>query len=132
MARCRKCGKISDEIAQILSLCADCIRQADDVAMAEIQEIHARSREEFGLAGIPPSAPDGLPCRLCQNKCRIPVGGRGYCGVRKNESGRLVGGTTEGAAVSWYYDPLPTNCVADWVCAGGSGVGARDKWVPRG
>jgi pyruvate formate lyase activating enzyme len=21
--------------------------------------------------------------------------------------------------VSWYFDPLPTNCVADWVCPGG-------------
>lgn len=25
------------------------------------------------------------------------------------------------AVVDWYYDPLPTNCVADWVCAEGSG-----------
>jgi pyruvate formate lyase activating enzyme len=25
--------------------------------------------------------------------------------------------------LSWYHDPLPTNCVADWVCAGGSGAG---------
>jgi pyruvate formate lyase activating enzyme len=25
--------------------------------------------------------------------------------------------------VSWYYDPLPTNCVADWVCPGGTGAG---------
>jgi pyruvate formate lyase activating enzyme len=25
--------------------------------------------------------------------------------------------------VSWYHDPLPTNCVADWVCAGGTGAG---------
>jgi pyruvate formate lyase activating enzyme len=25
--------------------------------------------------------------------------------------------------VSFYYDPLPTNCVADWVCPGGTGAG---------
>ena len=25
--------------------------------------------------------------------------------------------------VSWYYDGLPTNCVADWVCPGGVGAG---------
>jgi pyruvate formate lyase activating enzyme len=25
--------------------------------------------------------------------------------------------------LSWYYDHLPTNCVADWVCAGGSKAG---------
>jgi pyruvate formate lyase activating enzyme len=25
--------------------------------------------------------------------------------------------------VDWYYDPLPTNCCADWVCPGGSHLG---------
>jgi pyruvate formate lyase activating enzyme len=25
--------------------------------------------------------------------------------------------------LSWYHDPLPTNCVADWVCPGGTGAG---------
>src|SRR4030065_304288 len=24
---------------------------------------------------------------------------------------------------SWYHDPLPSNCVADWVCPGGTGEG---------
>jgi pyruvate formate lyase activating enzyme len=41
-----------------------------------------------------------------------------------------VGGTAEGAAVSWYFDPLPTNCVADWVCSGGSGAG-YPQWAYR-
>jgi pyruvate formate lyase activating enzyme len=34
-----------------------------------------------------------------------------------------VGATAEKGNVSWYYDPLPTNCVADWVCPGGTGEG---------
>lgn len=25
--------------------------------------------------------------------------------------------------LSWYHDPLPSNCVADWVCPGGTGAG---------
>ncbi|MDD1752914.1 MAG: radical SAM protein, partial [Methanotrichaceae archaeon] len=25
--------------------------------------------------------------------------------------------------LSWYHDPLPTNCVADWVCPAGTGAG---------
>jgi pyruvate formate lyase activating enzyme len=29
-----------------------------------------------------------------------------------------LAGTPQGALVSWYDDPLPTNCVADWVCEG--------------
>lgn len=130
MATCKKCGKVFEEIAEVLSLCAKCIRKADDECLAELQGIHARSRERFGLPGLPPSASDGIQCGLCQNKCKIPVGGRGYCGVRKNENGRLTGGTPEGAVVSWYYDSLPTNCVADWVCAGGSGAG-YPQWAYR-
>lgn len=123
LATCKKCGRVSEEIAAVLSLCADCIRKADAPDLAELQEIHAQSREKFGLPTFPPSAPDGTQCSLCQNKCKIPVSGRGYCGVRRNENGRLVGGIPEEAAVSWYYDPLPTNCVADWVCAAGTGAG---------
>jgi pyruvate formate lyase activating enzyme len=130
MATCRKCGRVSQETAEILSLCPECIRAADKTFVAELDGIHARSRQEFGLPPSPPSGPDGIECTLCQNKCRIPPGGRGYCGVRENEGGHLKGGTSAGAAVSWYHDPLPTNCVADWVCAGGSGAG-YPRWAHR-
>ncbi len=130
MATCAKCGRVSEQIAEVLSLCAECIRKADSEWLAKLKEIHARSREEFGLPAAPPSDADGMRCGLCQNKCRIPAGGRGYCGVRRNENGRLVGGTAAGASVSWYYDPLPTNCVADWVCPGGTGAG-YPQWAYR-
>jgi pyruvate formate lyase activating enzyme len=130
MATCSKCHRVSDEIAGVLSLCADCIRQADEGILAGLKDVHAKSRQEFGLRAWPPSAADGLQCGLCQNRCKIADGERGYCGVRRNENGRLAGGTAEEAAVSWYYDPLPTNCVADWVCAGGSGAG-YPKWAHR-
>jgi pyruvate formate lyase activating enzyme len=123
MASCKKCGNISEETAQVLSLCAECISKADEKLIAEFKEIHARSREKFGLAGSPPRAVEGIECGICANRCKIPSGGRGYCGVRRNENGHLKGGTAKEAAVSWYYDPLPTNCVADWVCAGGSSSG---------
>ena len=132
MARCKKCKKSFPEVAKVLSLCAECIRKADDECLAEFKEIHARSRERFGLAALPPSAVGGVRCGLCQNKCKIPAGGRGYCGVRRNEQGHLKGGSAEEAAVSWYYDPLPTNCVADWVCAGGSGAGFPQWAYQRG
>jgi len=130
MAVCKKCGKVSEEIAKVLSLCVECIRKADNKFLVELEAIHARSRQEFNLPTSPPSSPDGIQCRLCRNKCRIPVGGRGYCGVRRNENGHLKGGTPGEAAVSWYNDPLPTNCVADWVCAGGSGAG-YPQWAYR-
>ena len=123
MAACTKCGRVSKEIASILSLCVDCIRKADQATIAQLAKIHARSRQEFGLPPSPPSTTGGLQCRLCQNECQIPPAGRGYCGVRRNQDGRLTGGASKGAAVSWYHDPLPTNCVADWVCPAGSGAG---------
>jgi pyruvate formate lyase activating enzyme len=43
--------------------------------------------------------------------------------LRFNEANRIKGVTADYANVSWYYDPLPTNCVADWVCPGGVGAG---------
>jgi len=123
MATCKNCGKVSNEIAKVLSLCVDCLRQADDLCLARIGEIHAQSRIKFDLPAWPPASPDGVGCRLCQNQCRIPQGERGYCGVRKNVGGQIKGGIPLEGVVSWYHDPLPTNCVADWVCPGGMGTG---------
>jgi len=61
---------------------------------------------------------------MCANSCRIGPGEMGFCGVRKNEVGKLLGGPSPARAhVEWYYDPLPTNCVAEWVCPGGSNCG---------
>jgi len=45
---------------------------------------------------------------------------RGFCGLRTVKGGRLqhLAGTAERGMLEWYFDPLPTNCVADWVCTG--------------
>ncbi|MGQ9699775.1 MAG: hypothetical protein ACUVQS_01695 [Candidatus Bipolaricaulaceae bacterium] len=80
-----------------------------------MEAAHARSRTLFGLPTCPPQAVDGTPCGLCAHRCRVPNGGVGYCGLP-------LGKRTE-AVVSWYHDPLPTNCVADFVCPGGTGRG---------
>ncbi|MCP4259383.1 MAG: radical SAM protein [Planctomycetes bacterium] len=125
-----KCSKFSEETAEVLSLCAECIRNADNKSLAELEAVHARSRQQFNLPTLPPSSSDGIQCKLCRNKCQIPFAGRGYCGVRRNENGHLKGGTPDEAAVSWYNDSLPTNCVADWVCAGGSSAG-YPQWSYR-
>jgi len=128
MAICKNCGKSSENITKVLTLCAECIRCADNDVLSEIKEVHIKSREKFGLPALPPYNQEGRLCRFCQNSCHILIGERGYCGVRRNEKGHLIGGTPKEAAVSWYYDPLPTNCVADWVCAGGTGTG-YPKWA---
>jgi pyruvate formate lyase activating enzyme len=47
-------------------------------------------------------------------------GERGFCNLREVQGGKLVhlAGTPDRGLLHWYFDPLPTNCVADWVCEG--------------
>ncbi len=45
-------------------------------------------------------------------------------------AGRLEGASADRGRLSWYHDPLPTNCVADWVCPGGTGAG-YPEWAHR-
>ncbi len=72
---------------------------------------------------MPPDDAGGLRCDLCVNACQIGDEGVGYCGLRQNRGSRLTGVSASLAKLSWYHDPLPTNCVGDWVCAGGTGAG---------
>ncbi len=130
MAQCEKCGRNDPRISAVLRLCAECIRTGDQDLMNRVQDVHAHHRREFGLPPGPPRTRDGITCRICRNACQIGDGEAGYCGIRVNRDGRLSGGTPEAAAVSWYHDPLPTNCVADWVCPGGTGTG-YPKWAHR-
>lgn len=126
--RCRSCGNSSRLVAAGMPVCLDCIRSRYQAALPHIDQAHARSRSAFGLPIRPPDQRNGVRCTLCGNQCRIPNGARGFCGLRENVHGRLVShaGTSRAGLVSWYYDPLPTNCVADWVCPGGSAAGYPD------
>ena len=119
-AQCQICGKHSSLIAGVLSLCAECIRTRPGEALSPIREAHAAIRGEFDLPPAAPRTEDGIACPLCVNACRLGEGEIGLCGVRTARDGRLVhlAGAPAGALVSWYDDPLPTNCVAAWVCQG--------------
>ena len=119
MAQCELCQTESAYISGALGVCLACIREQPQEALEITGRAHRQSRAEFGLPPIPPDDPDGVRCNLCVNACRIGENDIGYCGVRKNRGGRLTGGSAAKARLSWYHDPLPTNCVADWVCAGG-------------
>ena len=120
---CKYCGRESFLISQALELCLDCIRKDFDAVLPIIEKTHIEARKPFHLPGQPPKDEIGRPCRMCANECRIPSEGRGYCGVRINTENRLKGANARKGNVSWYYDALPTNCVADWVCPGGTGAG---------
>lgn len=123
MPRCFHCGKSSKKIAECLQLCYTCLRDHFSEIREKIDSVHATSHHLHDLPPFPPQDPEAPACTLCVNSCRIPVGRRGYCGVRSNKGGRILGGTAEGGDLYYYYDSLPTNCVADWVCPGGTGAG---------
>ena len=115
MIVCRSCGR--NPASEVIGYCKECIIRYWERLKSKLLEVHAKSRERFGL---PPRIPKkGIPCTLCANECRIPKGKLGYCGLRKNENGRLVhlAGIPERGLLEYYYDPLPTNCVAAWCCA---------------
>lgn len=132
MAHCTLCQRKSPEISKALGICLNCIRRRPQEALKIAAEVHRQSRLEFGLAPFAPDDPEGVLCRVCANCCRIPENDIGYCGLRRNEDGHLVGATSISGKLSWYHDPLPTNCVADWVCAGGTGCGFPDYAYRRG
>ena len=123
MVKCINCVKEAELISKALEVCLDCIRKDFDQLLPHIQKVHAKSRIEFDLPITPPKDSQGVQCNFCVNECKIPEDKRGYCGLRENKNGKICGGRKDEGNLGWYYDPLPTNCVADWVCPGGSKAG---------
>jgi len=121
MAVCRLCGFRAGTVSARLGFCGPCLRDRLEEIRPEVAALHAGSRAVFGLPPEPPRTEGGLICTRCANLCRLGIGERGYCGLRENQGGEIRGGDPDSGRLSWYFDPLPTNCVADWVCAGGSG-----------
>ena len=122
--KCSVCGRESQLISNILGVCVDCIRSRPNEAMKYIIEAHKKSRAMFALPTEPPKGP-GVRCGLCGRNCVIPEKEVGYCGVRMNVGGKLeqISGGVEWGILDWYYDPLPTNCVAEWFCPASTGRG---------
>jgi pyruvate formate lyase activating enzyme len=117
---CAVCLRRSRLISATLGVCGECIRTQRARALDLARVVHGETRRAFGLPLSPPQTADGVPCPLCARECRIGPSERGYCGLRSASKGRLVhfGGTPRRGLLHWYRDPLPTNCVADWVCPG--------------
>ena len=126
MARCNLCKTTSAFTSKELGVCLDCIRKRPEDALVYAMKAHQKSRIAFGLPEKPPQDPQGISCNLCVNQCMIPEGEMGYCGLRRNESGKIKGVSSEEGKLSWYHDPLPTNCVGDWVCPGSTDAGYPD------
>jgi len=121
MTNCKLCDK--NPAAEILGICKECLKEQPEKALVYVQQAHGKSRNP--LPAEPPRVSGGATCQICAHNCQISPGEWGFCGLRANKEGRLIqlGGTPKRGIVSWYYDPLPTNCVADWICPAGSNSG---------
>lgn len=62
-------------------------------------------------------------CPECGNHCRMVEDEIGFCHTRQVRKGKVVGRYGEAVPVYSYFDPLPTNCVAGWVCSVSSSYG---------
>lgn len=120
--RCQTCHAEAT-ISKSMPYCPACIRKNFGELYAKIIHIHAQTRKSYNLPEKIPDHESTRQCRLCINGCRISEGSSGYCGVRVHVNGKITGPDKTWAYVSWYHDPLPTNCVADWVCAGSTDYG---------
>jgi pyruvate formate lyase activating enzyme len=131
VAKCGLCGRESVTISRVLGYCADCIKGHWAALAQHFRQLHTQTRAHFGLAGEPPRNPSGKRCHICSNACEITENCEGFCGAWKNVGGRLKSatGSPNKASVQWYYDALPTNCVADWVCPESSHYGYKNLSV---
>ncbi|MGD9497958.1 MAG: radical SAM protein [Armatimonadota bacterium] len=132
MATCIGCGVSSSAISATLGLCVECLRRGGQRWHGHIEAVHARVRARFGLPPAAPRSQAGAACDLCLHTCRMAEGETSYCGLRHNEGGTVVGGEASDGRLDWYHDALPTNCVADWVCPGGTGAGYPEFAYRRG
>lgn len=116
---CVRCGDgAGSRVADVLSYCSSCIRQGDEFTLSELEMVHAGTRRKSGLPERVPEASGAPRCFICSRGCRPAPGEKGYCGLRENREGKLVhlAGMPSRGVLEYYFDPLPTNCVADWVC----------------
>jgi pyruvate formate lyase activating enzyme len=118
-------------ISAALGVCRECIRNRPEESIGIASVLHGETREAFGLPISPPRTAGGVRCALCARECVMGEGERGYCGLRTARQGRLVhlAGTPPRGLLEWYRDPLPTNCVADWVCVGSRQAGCHNLAV---
>lgn len=122
--RCILCDNQARLVAGSLGICVECIRGRPEESKPFISATHRKARAVFGLPEQPPRSEGGIPCNICSHECRMGEGEAGYCGLRRNVSGRLFSAvSTEKAYLHSYLDPQVTNCCAAWFCPAGTGTG---------
>ncbi len=131
MGVCAICGREAPTISKTLGLCCACLLNESEASKQRVAAVHGETRVSFNLPPAPCRSDGGITCTLCSNACTLLEGERGFCGLRIVRDGRLVhlAGTPRRGLVTWHRDPLPTNCVADWVCEGKNHQGSHNLAV---
>lgn len=129
--RCKICQKDYPILSRTLGCCKDCLINEPEKTRKYKIRAHKKAREPFDLPYPPPKDRNGISCQICLNKCKIGKGKISFCGMRRNENGKMVilGGSEDKGILEWYYDPLPTNCVASFVCEGSQKIGMKNLSV---
>ncbi|MBA7597278.1 hypothetical protein ES703_04280 [subsurface metagenome] len=125
------CNRALPHHSATIGICVNCLCTRFHEVNTRLEAVHANSRAEFDLPAKPPRHPDGIRCTLCSNECVIGEAERGFCGLRAVRKGKLIhlAGTSARGLLHWCRDPLPTNCVADWVCEGNQHPGGHNLAV---
>ncbi len=123
--KCKLCGKESEDISEKLGVCRECVLTDYTNASEIISIIRKTYRMNYSLPIKPPKTKNGLTCGDCVNNCVLGSDEIGFCNLVKNIKGKLVriAGDEKNGLFSFYYDSLPTNCVAAPFCPGCSSNG---------
>ncbi|MHA2350987.1 MAG: radical SAM protein [Candidatus Thorarchaeota archaeon] len=101
-------------ISRSIGYCQVCLEENPSLSETVVG-FHGELRERESLVPHVPSAGNTV-CPECGNHCRLDDDAVGFCNLRVAQKGKIIERYPDKAVVSWYFDPLPTNCVADWVC----------------
>jgi pyruvate formate lyase activating enzyme len=99
-------------VSKSIGVCAICVREGT-IELAKQEHKRLRQRDRL-VPSVPLSGE--IVCAECGNHCRMKEGDIGFCNIRAAQNGKVIDRHSTSAVVSWYFDSLPTNCVADWVC----------------
>lgn len=109
--KCEICDRKSILISSFLGVCRDCILNEFDKALPIIKDSHRKARSYFSL--FYPANSEKPYCNLCIHKCSLNSQ-KSFCGLIEDK--KRWAGTSKRGLLEWYYDPLPTNCVASFIC----------------
>lgn len=115
-------------ISKILKVCKDCIIERFDQSLEFIKKAHNFVKEKYSFC-TQPLKEGKLSCNMCINNCKFEEGTKSICGLREFKNNKLDGPDSKNAKLFYYYDLLPTNCVASFICGENKYTGYKNLAV---